>query len=369
MKRLIALFLAAALALSLAACGGNGGSPATGGGDGSSQGSGQSTPVSSQEPLKYVFIHSASLGSQSFADVVDKGLKEAAAAFGAEYSIIENVETSAVADTLRTVIASGSHLVIIAVNTWNDPLMEVAKEYPDFPFAVLDADGTGVLSQSCSNIYEVSYREHESAFLNGVFCALMSKTGKIAQLQGSDGGTMVRFNSGFRAGGKYVLGEDPSTTVVGFTDVNKGYETAMLYYNQGYDWLACCAAGSNLGAFQASQEAGGDKYICGAADGQFHLMPDRIVCSQVKTIDKVGYQYIQGIVENGDFKGGKWDVLGAQEGGVDLIFNEGNAELMAMIPDETMAEYQKIRSAVMSGEITVPATPEELDSFTQRYQK
>ena len=117
MKRLIALFLAAALALSLAACGGNGGSPATGGGDGSSQGSGQSTPVSSQEPLKYVFIHSASLGSQSFADVVDKGLKEAAAAFGAEYSIIENVETSAVADTLRTVIASGSHLVIIAVNT------------------------------------------------------------------------------------------------------------------------------------------------------------------------------------------------------------------------------------------------------------
>ena len=141
------------------------------------------SPVSSQEPLKYVFIHSASLGSQSFADVVDKGLKEAAAAFGAEYSIIENVETSAVADTLRTVIASGSHLVIIAVNTWNDPLMEVAKEYPDFPFAVLDADGTGVLSQSCSNIYEVSYREHESAFLNGVFCALMSKTGKIAQLQ------------------------------------------------------------------------------------------------------------------------------------------------------------------------------------------
>lgn len=155
--------------------------------------------------------------------------------------------------------------------------------------------------------------------------------------------------------------------MVGYTDVNKGYETAMLYYDQGYDWLAACAAGSNLGVFQASQEKGGDYWCCGAADGQFHLMPDRIVCSQVKTVDKVGYTYIKNAIETGDFKGGEWDVFGTAEGGVDLIFNDQNPEVLDMIPEETMAKYEAIRDKVVSGEIKVPATYEELDTFTDRY--
>lgn len=367
MKKLVALFLAAALSLSLAACGG-GASSGTPAGSGSGAASTSGTASTPKEPLKYVFLYGGSLGGQAFADVVDAGLKKAAADFGAEYSVLEKVEGSAAADTFRTVIESGVDLIIIADVKWNEALAEVADDYPDFPFVHMDADGTGALSAEHPNIYEVSYKEHESAFLNGVFCALMSKTGKVAQIQGGDSGTMIRFNSGFRAGVQYVLDTDPSTSVVGFSDVNKGYETAMLYYDQGYDWLAAVAAGSNLGVFQASQEKGGDNWCCGAADGQFHLMPDRIVCSQVKTIDHVGYNYIKNVVETGDFKGGQWDVLGIAEGGVDLIFNDQNPEVLDMIPEETMAKYEAIRDKVISGDIKVPATYEELDAFTDRYE-
>ncbi|MBC5582401.1 BMP family ABC transporter substrate-binding protein [Anaerofilum sp. BX8] len=367
MKKLVALFLAAALTLSLVACGGGGSSSAAPAGSGSTAGSSAaaSTP---KEPLNVALLYGGTLGAQAFIDVVDKGFKQAAADFGINYSVLENVELSAAADTFRTVIANGADVLVVADVKWNEALAEVADENPDFPFVHLDADGTGGLSSAHPNIYEVSYKEHESAFLNGVFCALMSKTGKVAQIQGSDSGTMIRFNSGFRAGVQYVLDTDPPTTVVGFSDVNKGYETAMLYYDQGYDWLAACAAGSNLGVFQASQEKGGDNWCCGAADGQFHLMPERIVCSQVKTIDKVGYNYIKHIVETGDFKGGQWDVLGIAEGGVDLIFNDQNEELLKIIPEETMAKYEAIRDEVVSGAIQVPATYEELDAFTARYE-
>lgn len=364
MKKLVALFLAAALTLSLVACGG-GSSSAAPAGSGSTAGS--STAASTpKEPLKYVLVYGGTLGAQSFVDVVDAGLKQAAEDFGAEYTVLQKVEDSAVADTIRTVIDSGVDLIVIATTKWNEALGQVADEFPDVPFANLDSDGTGDLSAAHPNIYEVSYKEHEAAFLNGVFCALMSKTGKVAQLQGADSGTMIRFNSGFRAGVQYILDTDPPTSVVGYADVNKGYETAMLYYDQGYDWLAACAAGSNLGVFQASQEKGGDNWCCGAADGQFHLMPDRIVCSQVKTIDKVGHSYIESAVA-GDFKGGQWDVFGTAEGGVDLIFNDQNPEVLEMIPEETMAKYEAIRDKVISGEIQVPATYEELDAFTARY--
>ena len=360
MKKALSILLSAVLALSLVACGG--------GTDGSSTAStaqGGSSAAAS-EPLNVVLLDGGKLGAQAFIDVVDKGFKQAVEDFGINYSVLENVEVSAAADTFRTVIANGADLVVVANVGFNEALVEVANEYPDFPFACLDADGTGSLSSQCPNIYEVSYKEHESAFLNGVFCALMSKTGKVAQIQGSDTGTMIRVNSGFRAGVQYMLDVDPPPSVVGFADVNKGYETAMLYYDQGYDWLASCAAGSNLGVFQASQEKGGDNWCCGAADGQFHLMPDRIVCSQVKTIDQVAYNYIKSVVEDQDYKGGVWDVLGTAEGGVDLIFTD-NEELLSMLPEETMAKYEEIRDKVMSGEITVPATYEELETFDARY--
>lgn len=365
MKRFLTFAVAAVMALSLAACGGGSESAdteAAAGNEAAAEGA-----EASSEPINVVLLYKGKLGAQAFIDVVDKGLKEAEADLGINYSVLENVDTSAAADTIRTVIANGTDLVIIADASWNEALIEVATEFPDTAFAMLDSDGTGVLSESCSNIYEVSYKEHESAFLNGVFCALMSKTGKVAQIQGSDSGTMIRFNSGFRAGVQYILDVDPPTSVVGFADVNKGYETAMLYYDQGYDWLAGCAAGSNLGIFQASQEKGGDNWCCGAADGQFHLMPDRIVCSQVKTIDQVAYNYIKDVVETGDFKGGVWDVFGTAEGGVDVIFTD-NEELLAMIPEETMAKYEAIRQDVIDGNIAVPSTYEELEAFTARYE-
>ena len=363
MKKFKFLALSLLAAMALTACGG-GDSAET---EAAAGGEEAAAEEQSSEPLNVVLLYKGKLGGQAFIDVVDKGLKQAEEELGINYSVLENVETSAAADTFRTVIANGTDLVIIADAAWNEALMEVAAEYPDTAFAMLDSDGTGVLAETCSNIYEVSYKEHEAAFLNGVFCALMSKTGKVAQIQGADTGTMIRFNSGFRAGVQYILDVDPPTSVVGFADVNKGYETAMLYYDQGYDWIAGCAAGSNLGIFQASQEKGGDNWCCGAADGQFHLMPDRIVCSQVKTIDQVGYNYIKSVVETGDFKGGVWDVFGTAEGGVDLIFTD-NEELLSMIPEDTMATYESIRDAVISGDIAVPATYEELEAFTARYE-
>ena len=41
---------------------------------------------------------------------------------------------------------------------------------------------------------------------------------------------------------------------------------------------------------------------------------------------------------------------------------------LKIIPEETMAKYEAIRDEAVSGAIQVPATSEELDAFTARYE-
>ncbi len=383
MKKKLALLLVSVLALTQMTACGSGGSNSSASSTSASDNSSVSSPTTSssgssassstapaattQNEIKVVTLYTQNLGSQSFVDVIDRGCKRAAEELGIQYSSLESLEVANAPDAVRAAIIGGANLVIASAASFNDALMTLAVEFPDVKFCSIDSDGA-TITEYLPNIYEVTYREHEAAFLQGAFCALMSKTGQVAQLQGMEGGVLDRFNAGFRAGVRYVLDVDPITVVVGFSDVNKGYETAIMLYDQGYDWLACCAGGSNLGVFQASEEKGGDYWVCGAADGQFHLMPSRVVASQVKTIDDVAYD-VCAMAVNGTFPGGTSVQLGVKEGGVNLIFTDMNEDLLKMVPQEVMDTINQLRQDITEGKLVVPSAPAELDSFTTRMEK
>lgn len=367
MKKVIgSIMLVFLIVLSLIGCSAQSQAPAAAGQQSDtpsseSAASGDTDSGNSARNMNVVVLLSSNLGSQSLVDVLERGCRKAADEFGFTYSYVENVEVATGEDTTRAVIAEGANFIIAQGAIYDELLEKIAPEYPDVKFVGIDFGGT--VTVPSPNLYTITYKEHEAAFLNGVFCALMSESGKVAQLQGSDGGPMVRFNAGFRAGVQYVLGEDPTTVVIGFGDVNKGYETATMLFDQGYDWLACCAGASNLGVFQASEEKSGNRWVCGAADGQFHMMPNRIVASQVKTIDVIAYDLLRDAV-NGTFYGGRSDVKGVAENGVDLIFNDINEELLEMIPQEVYDTLDNAREKMATGELQVPANPEELAAFS-----
>ena len=52
-----------------------------------------------------------------------------------------------------------------------------------------------------------------------------------------------------------------------FSDVGKGKEIATMMFSDGCDYVAPSAGACNLGVFQASKEAGADKWSFGAANG------------------------------------------------------------------------------------------------------
>ena len=307
------------------------------------------------EPVKVGLVVESAFGTQSFNDVVLSSCERAAADFNIDLIKVENVEPAQCIDTFRSLIQQGIGFFIVSTAQFADAVEILSDEYPDVKFVSLDYEMV-----SRPNVESFAYREQEAAFLTGAFCQLMSKTGKCGLLTGSEGGTMIRFEAGFRSGAKYVNeNAEVAVAVVGFNDINKAKETATLLYKQGYDWVACCAAASNSGGFQASKELGGDNYVCGAADGQFHMMPDRIIVSQVKLIDNVAYDSIKEFME-GNFQGGTTRVMGLKEEGVDMVYNPDDS-VTAFIPQEVRDQIEAIRADIISGKITVPATLEELN--------
>lgn len=294
----------------------------------------------------------AGFGSHSFNDIALNGTKKATEEFGLELLEMEVKEESDKANTLRTLVGQGVNFFIIPGMGMVDAVKEVSLEYPDVKFAVLDTGVEGV-----ENITSAQYREHEAAFLLGALGASLTETKKIGFIGGVRGEIQDRFEYGYRAGANYV---DPSVEVVTsytgtFGDVGKGKEIAAMMYKQGIDYIAPTAGACNLGVFQAANE--GNMKCFGAADGQFHNMPDNILASQVKYIDNVAYDVIKDEV-SGTFAGGQVKEYGLSEGGVGLLYTS-NETLKSSIPEDVVNKIKDIEEKVKNGEISIPKNEQE----------
>lgn len=299
----------------------------------------------------------AGLGSQSFNDVALEGLKKAKEDFGIEITALEVKEATDLSNSLRSLAQQGMDLIITPSSSVADAVAEVSVEYPDTYFGLLDIQVEGL-----DNVISSSYREHEAAFLLGALGASISKTKAIGFVGGISGVIQDRFQYGYMGGANYV---DPSVIVKtsytgSFGDVGKGKEIASIMYSENVDFVAPTAGAGNLGVFQAAVEAGEDKYAFGAANGQFHLMPDEIVASQVKRVDSVAYAIVESLV-NGTIQGGVKKEYGLEDGGVDVYFTENEA-LLALIPEDVRKNLEEIRNKIIDGTIDVPSNQGEFDN-------
>lgn len=344
MKKVLALIMAGAMALSLVACGGGG------------SGEGGSTDDGSLR----VGLIASSMGTQSFNDDVWAGLENAEAELGISAEYIEVSEVSDAANSLRTLIAQGDTLLVVPSSEFHDAMMEVAAEYPDCDFMYLAGEETGA-----ENVMSVEYKENEAAFLGGALAASLSQTGKIGTVLAVQEPLQLRYQYGYMAGAKTV-NPDCEVSVLftnSYTDTNLGQESAKALYDKGADYVSCFAGACNLGVFNAAKEAGDGKYCLGAATGQFDKMPDKIVASVVKSIDAALYDMIKDYKDNGTFNGGGCTVLGLKEGGVELRYTTMNDELLNSIPEDVKASIEDLQNKIINGEITVPGTEEEYNTY------
>ncbi|HXT18994.1 MAG TPA: BMP family ABC transporter substrate-binding protein [Gemmatimonadaceae bacterium] len=299
------------------------------------------------------------LGDKSFNDGAYRGAVLAEKQLGAKIRLIEPGEGSDREAGLRLLAAEHMDLVIGVGFIFTDDATQLAKEYPNVNFAVVDyaiaTDTAGKPIPPPPNLAALKFKEEEGSFLVGAMAALVGNSKKVGFVGGMDVPLIQKFEAGYRAGVKYVC---PSCTVIAqyagvtpeaFRNPGKGKELALNQYNQGVNIIYHASGSTGLGVFEAARQAG--KYAIGVDADQYSEAPGRVLTSMVKGIDVSVFDMIKRVKDH-TFKGGIY-TYGLAQNGVGYVYDEHNR---ALIPDSVHTRLEQIKADIISGKITVPST-------------
>ena len=290
---------------------------------------------------------------RSFNAAAWEGVQRAAKDFPIVLRDIEPGTPNAIEPAMRAFAERGFDL-IIGVGFAQAPIMEqVAKDYPNIHFAIID----GV--SELPNVASLVFKEQEGSYLVGMLAAKTSKTGTIGFLGGMDIGLIHRFEKGYEEGAKAV---NPNVRViqnyVGVTDSawnnpGKGKELSLAQIGKGADVIFTAAGNSGLGAFDAVEQQGKQNgrathFVIGVDSNQNMVKPGFVLTSMVKRVDNVVYNIVQDVV-NHRFSPGL-HVFGLDKDGVGYALDNYNKDL---ISPEAIEEAEAAKKKIIAGEIKV----------------
>ena len=267
---------------------------------------------------------------------------------------VEPGNPTSIEPALRAFAERGYDL-IIGIGFAQAPILDqVAKDYPDINFAIVDG------ASQLPNVASLVFKEHQGSYLVGMIAARASRTGVIGFIGGMDIPLIHRFAVGYEEGAKAARPDvRVITNYVGVTDgawnnPGRGKELALSQIGKGADVIFTAAGNSGLGAFDAAEQAGRDetgrarRFVIGVDSNQNMVKPGFVLTSMVKRVDNAVYQTVEDVV-NGRFKGG-FHVFGLEADGVAYALDEYNQSL---IPPEVIQEVEAAKQKIIAGEIQV----------------
>ena len=134
------------------------------------------------------------------------------------------------------------------------PLEDVAKEFPNVKFVIIDVGG-----RRCPTCSRSSSRSTRARSWSAWLAAMASKTGKVGFVGGMDIPLIRKFACGYEQGVKYVNPEAEvfvnmtGTTPAAWNDPAKGGELAQSQFDRGADVVYAAAGGTGLGVLPGGQ--------------------------------------------------------------------------------------------------------------------
>ena len=350
-KLRLMVLVAVAFAVS-AACGGGGES---GGGDtGGGQGGGDEV-----KPAMVTDV--GGLGDQSFNDSANRGLERAADEFGVETEVLES---SAPADYVSnlTQLADNGFTPVYAIGfLMTDALNEIAPQYPETNFAIVDS------VVEAENVASLVFREQEGSYLAGVVAGMMTQEATdhtnpdnkvVGFIGGQESDLIGKFEAGYVAGVESVcpdcevLVQYAGSTPEAFNDPARGKEIALQQINRGADIIYHASGATGAGLFEAASEQ--SIFAIGVDSNQAQLNPDApILTSVVKQVDTAVFQTIEA-ARNGNFPGGEVQEFGLEDNGINLAPFGRFADV---VPQEVKDAVDQARQSIIDGETEVPTEP------------
>lgn len=261
-----------------------------------------------------------------------------------------------------TTFADAGYDVIVPVGfNLGEASMAAAKAYPNINFIAVDQSKwvfTPEGEETPANFSGLVFPEDQAGFLVGALAAMMSESGQIGSVLGTDAVPPVwKFGEGYRAGAAYI---DPEVEVfvvyhndVGFdktfTDPEWGAATANSMIDQGADVIFGAGGKTGNGAVTAAAQRGA--YAIGVDADQYYSLPEaasRMLSSATKLITPGVYDLIK-LAQEGNFPGGG-----------DFVGDAGYApyhDLEDEVPAEVKAKMEEIAAGLIDGSITTDVPP------------
>ena len=286
---------------------------------------------------------------KSFNEAAFNGATAWAEESGESFREIELTSEAQREQALRRFAESGANPIVMTGFAFGNVLSEVAPDYPDTSFAIIDA------VVEAPNVRSIVFREEEGSYLVGMLAAMASESGTIGFIGGMDIPLIRNFACGYAQGAKAVnpdievlasmTGSDPSA----WNDPVKGGELAKAQTSQGADVIYAAAGGTGVGILQAAADEG--IYSIGVDSNQNYMHPGSVLTSMLKRVDNAVQQ---AMADGPGFETGV-QVLGLAEDGVGYAVDENNQDL---ITDEMSSSVEEAKSAIVAGDTDVVAYSE-----------
>ena len=296
--------------------------------------------VSADEPkdkVKAAFVYVGPTGDHGWTYRHDIGRQQVEEAFGdrVETTFVESVPEGADAERVMTQLALQGNDIIFATSFgYMDPLMSVAKKFPDVKFE----HATGY--KQSENAANYGLKLYQARHVQGIIAGMMTKTNTICYIASFPIPEVMREINTFYLGAKKMNPDVDLkiTWVYTWYDPGKEKDAAVAMIQQGCDIVAQHT--DSPAPLQAAEEAGVLGF--GQASDQMKFAPKAQLTA---TIDNWGPYYIRKV---GQVLDGTWET-----GDYFGHMNEDAVQMapFANMPADVQAEAQRVKDAISAGEL------------------
>ena len=375
MKKLLALVMAASMALSLAACGGN---------DAASTADSTATESTSTEATAEEAVgEETSAGIAKIAQVCDvgtiddesfnQGCWDAVEAYGeangveTNYYLPPDDPSDEDRQTLiRNAVNDGADTIVCVGYLYGSSIAWASSEYPDVNFIGVDITAGDINAEGeiPANVYCITFKEEQAGYLAG-YAAVKDGFTQLGFLGGQALPAVIRYGYGFVQGADAAAQEMGANININYWYGNQFFGDANItakmesWYQNGTEIVFACGGGIYTSAVEAAVKYDGkvigvdvDQHYVGeqgVADGAYSYNP--FLTSAMKGLGVAVTDAIEHVA------GGTWDTIGGTNGNYGL--EEGDyvglptAETSWCFTTFTQDEYTALLEKIRSGEVTI----------------
>jgi basic membrane lipoprotein Med (substrate-binding protein (PBP1-ABC) superfamily) len=313
-------------------------------GNGEGEG-GRSSAGAAPGELRVALLTPGPISDQSWNGGAYQGLLRIRDSLGAQVSHIQTRTPAEFEENFRQYGAQGYSLVFGHGFEFQDAAERVAPEFPNTIYVTTSGNRVG------ANLAGMEFSFEEASYLAGMVAGVMTRSGTIGVIGGTELPPVRRSFDAFAAGARRTRPNVKMLTsyIGNWDDASAGKEQALAQIGQGADVIFQNADAAGLGVFNAARESRG-VYIVGSNSDQNGVAPDVTLGSVVIDLPHA-FLTVAREVKAGGFKprvislGGRTDV-------VRLVMNP---RLVSRVPAATLTTVDSVRRAIDAGTFKVAA--------------